>query len=117
MNSRPQLDLFINFNILTTMAYASPSPQIVWDRPGLFQGVTIRRLIEGEWYAWKIPYNGLVSQARTADLLGVSVTAVNDWVHARKVRHIKIAGQPSAIPLAEVKRIKKLLTPRGRLGT
>jgi hypothetical protein len=98
------------------MPYAPAPPEIVWDRPGIFQGVTIRRFIEGEWYAWKVPYNGLVSQAMAADLLGVSVTAVNNWVNAGKVRHIKIAGQPSAIPLAEVKRIKKLLTPRGRLG-
>jgi len=98
------------------MAYASPPPEIVWDRPGLFQGVTIRRHIEGERYAWKIPHNGLVSQAMAADLLGVSVTAVNNWINARKMRHIKIAGQPSAVPLSEVKRIKKLVTPRGRLG-
>lgn len=98
------------------MAYAPAPPQIVWDRPGLFQGVTIRRVIEGERYAWKIPYNGLVSQAMAADLLGVSVTAVNNWINARKMRHIKIAGQPSAVPLSEIKRIKKLLTPRGRLG-
>jgi len=99
------------------MAYASPPPEIVWDRPGLFQGVTIRRLIEGEWYAWKIPHNGLVSQAMAADLLGVSVTAVNNWINSKKMRHIKIAGQPSAVPLSEIKRIKKLLTPRGRLAT
>jgi len=98
------------------MAYSPPPPEIVWDRPGIFQGVTIRRFIEGERYAWKIPYNGLVSQAMAADLLGVSVTAVNNWVNAGKLRHIKIPGQPSAIPLAEVKRIKKLMTARGRLG-
>jgi hypothetical protein len=98
------------------MAYASSPPEIVWDRPGIFQGVTIRRFIEGKRYAWKIPYNGLVSQAMAADLLGVSVTAVNNWVNAGKLRHIKIAGQPSAVPLREVKRIKKLLTPGGRLG-
>jgi hypothetical protein len=98
------------------MAYAPPPPDIVWDRPGIFQGVSIRRLLDGEWYAWKIPHNGLVSQAMTADLLGVSVTAVNNWINAGKMKHIKIAGQPSAVPLAEVKRIKKALTPRGRLG-
>jgi hypothetical protein len=98
------------------MAYASPPPEITWDRPGILQGVTIRRLIEGKWYAWKIPHNGLVSQAMAADLLGVSTTAVNNWINARKMRDLKIAGQPSAVPLSEVKRIKKLLTPRGRLG-
>ena len=43
-----------------------------WDRPGLFQGVTIRRLIEGEWYAWKIPHNGLVSQAMAADAMALA---------------------------------------------
>ena len=99
------------------MAYAPPPPEIVWDRPGLFQGVTIRRMLDGQWYAWRIPHNGLVSQAMTADLLGVSVTAANNWIRAGKMRHIKIAGQPSAVPLSEVKRIKKLLTPRGRLAT
>ncbi len=98
------------------MAYTPPPPQITWDRPGIFQGVTIRRFIEGQWYGWKIPHNGLVSQAMAADLLGVSVTAVNNWINAGKMKHIKIAGQPSAVPLAEVKRIKKVLTPRGRLG-
>src|SRR2546426_3055859 len=96
------------------MAYAPSSPEIAWDRPGLFQGVTIRRLIEDQWYAWKIPYNGLVSQAMAADLLGVSVMAVNNWVNTGKMRHIKVAGQPSAIPLAEVKRIRKLRAPRGQ---
>jgi len=99
------------------MAYPSPPPEIVWDRPGLFQGVTIRRLIDGEGYAWKIPYNGLVSQAMAADLLDVSVTAVNNWVRRGKLKHIKIVGQPSVVPLSEIKRIKKLLTTRGRLAT
>ncbi len=98
------------------MAYAPPPPQIAWDRPGFYQGVTIRKLIEGQWYAWKIPHNGLVSQAMAADLIGVSVTAINNWVNGGKMRHLKVAGQPSAISLSEVKRIKKLLTPHGRLG-
>src|SRR5689334_16357530 len=97
------------------MAYAPAPPQIEWDRPGIFQGVTLRRSIDGEWYAWRIPYNGLVSQAMVADLLGVSVTAVNNWINAGKMKHIKISGQPSAVPLSEVKRIKNLLTPLGRL--
>src|SRR5258705_13974429 len=98
------------------MAYPVPPPEIVWDRPGFYQGVTVRKFIQGEWYAWKVPHNGLVVQAMAADLLGVSVTAVNNWVNAGKMRHIKIAGQASAIPLSEVKRIRKLLTPQGRLG-
>ena len=95
------------------MAYAPSPPEIAWDRPGLFQGVTIRRVIEGERYAWKIPYNGLVSQAMAADLLGVSVTAVNNWINARKMRHIKIAGQPSAVPLSEVDRPPKAVLGEG----
>ena len=99
------------------MAYVPLPPEIAWDRPGIFQGVTIRRVLDGQQYAWKIPHNGLVSQAMAADLLGVSVTALNNWVRAGKMTHIKIAGQPSAVPLSEIKRIKKLMTPRGRLGT
>jgi hypothetical protein len=91
------------------MAYADPKPDIKWDPPGLFQGVTIRRQIQGEWFAWKIPYNGLVSQSMAADLLNVSVMSVNNWVRARKLRHIKVAGQPSAIRLGEIKKVRKAL--------
>ena len=86
------------------MAYPDPRPDIKWDPPGLFQGVTVRRQIQGEWFAWKIPYNGLVSQAMAADLLSVSVMSVNNWVRARKLRHVKVAGMPSAIPLSEIKK-------------
>jgi hypothetical protein len=36
-------------------------------------------------------------------------------VRAKKLRHIKVAGQPSAIPLSEVKRVRKILTEGRRL--
>ena len=97
------------------MAYPNPKPDIKWDPPGLFQGVTIRREIQGEWFAWKIPYNGLVSQSMAADLLGVSTMSVNNWVRGGRVRHIKVAGQPSAIPLSEIKRVRKALAEERRL--
>ncbi|MBP6669192.1 MAG: hypothetical protein KA180_07070 [Gemmatimonadales bacterium] len=97
------------------MAYADPQPRITWDRPGLFQGVTIEREIGGTIYAERIPHNGLVSQALAALLLDVSLMSVNNWVRARKIRHIKVAGQPSAIPLSEVKRVRKILAKERRL--
>jgi hypothetical protein len=97
------------------MAYPDPRPDIKWDPPGLLQGVTIRRQLQGEWFAWKIPHNGLVSQSMAADLLGVSVMSVNNWVRARKLRHIKVAGQPSAIPLSEVKRVRQIIAKERRL--
>jgi hypothetical protein len=97
------------------MAYADPEPRITWDRPGLFQGVTIEREIGGTVYAERIPHNGLVSQALAALLLDVSLMSVNNWVRARKIRHIKVAGQPSAIPLSEVKRVRQTLAKERRL--
>lgn len=97
------------------MAYADPQPEILWDTPGLFQGVTIHRVIEGQKYAWRIPYNGLVSQRMAADLLGVTVMSVNNWVRARKINDVKITGQPSAITLSEVKRIRAVLAKEKRL--
>jgi hypothetical protein len=97
------------------MAYADPEPRIVWDRPGLFQGVTIEREIGGTTYAERIPHNGLVSQALAARLLGVSLMSVNNWVRSKRLRHIKIAGQPSAIPLSEIKRVRQILTKERRL--
>lgn len=98
------------------MAYPDPAPVIEWDQPGLFQGVTVKRRIEGEWYAWRVPYNGLASQAMTADILGVSVMTVNNWVRGNKIKHVKVDGVPSAIPLSEVKRVRKILEAQGRLG-
>ncbi len=50
-----------------------------------------------------------------ADLLGVSRMTVNTWVRAGKLRHLKIRGQPSAIALSEVKRVKRLLQKQRRL--
>jgi excisionase family DNA binding protein len=96
------------------MAYPYPT-RTKWDGSGPFQGVTIEREIDGEWYAWRVPHNGLVSQALAAELLGVSLMAVNNWVRGKKIRHIKVAGQPSAIPLSEVKRVRKILAEQERL--
>ena len=100
------------------MAYAQPpKPVVEWDKgPSLFQGVTIKRQLEdGNWYAWRIPYNGVVSQAMAADILGVSVMTINNWVNAGDLKHIKARGQPSVIPLAEIKKVRKVLLEYGRL--
>jgi hypothetical protein len=96
------------------MAYAQPA-RIKWDRPGQFLGVTIERSLEGEQYNERIPYNGLVSQALAAELLGVSLMSVNNWARSKKIRHIKVAGQPSVIPLGEVKRIRAILSREKQL--
>ncbi len=96
------------------MAYAREA-RITWDRPGLFQGVTIEREIDGQVYAERIPHNGLVSQALAALLLGVSLMTINNWVRDKKLRHIKVTGQPSAIPLSEVKRVRQILATERRL--
>lgn len=90
------------------MSYPSPDPKITWDRPGATQGVTIERWLNGQWYAERIPHNGLVTQALAAQLLGVSLMSINNWARAGKLKHIKVAGQPSVIPFAEVKRIKAI---------
>lgn len=95
--------------------YTSPEPKIVWDRSGLTQGVTIERWLDGQWYAERIPHNGLVTQALAAELLGVSLMSVNNWVRAGKLKHIKVTGQPSVIPFAEVKRVKAVLDKERRL--
>ena len=98
------------------MSYCQPpEAEIVWGPRGPFQGVTIQREIDGELYEWRIPWNGLVPQAQAADLLGVSTMAINNWVRSRKMQHIKLQGEPSVIPLREVKRIKKLLAGGNRL--
>lgn len=97
------------------MSYAPVHPEIVWDRPGPFQGVTLNREIGGAVYAERIPHNGLVSQALAARLLGVSLMAVNGWARNGKIRHIKVTGQPSAIPLSEVKRVRAILAKERRL--
>jgi excisionase family DNA binding protein len=81
----------------------------------MFQGIKIERYLEGQWYAERIPYNGLVSQALAAELLGVSLMSINNWVRDKKIRHIKVAGQPSAIPLSEVKRIRTILAKEKQL--
>ena len=97
------------------MSYASPEPKVTWDRPGLMQGVTIERWLNGQWYAERIPHNGLVTQSLAAQLLGVSLMSINNWARAGKLRHIKVAGQPSVIPFAEIKRVKGILEKEKRL--
>jgi hypothetical protein len=97
------------------MAYAPPPTRIKGDGSGPLHGVTIERQLDGAWYAWRIPHNGLVSQAIAAELLDKSLMSVNNWVNAGKLRHIKIPGQPSAIPLSEIKRVRKILAEERRL--
>ena len=97
------------------MAYSRPAVEVKWDPRGPSQGVTIKREIDGEWYAWRVPYNGAVPQAMAADILGVSLMAVNNWVRSSAIRHIKPKGQPSLIPLSEVKKVRKVLLEYGRL--
>lgn len=97
------------------MAYAPTPPRIKWDGTGPLHGVTIERELNGAWYAWRIPHNGLVSQAIAAELLGVSLMSVNNWVRARKIQQVKVPGQPSAIPLIEIKRVRKILAEERRL--
>jgi len=41
--------------------------------------------------------------------------SVNNWVRAGKLKHLKIPGQPSAIPFAEIKRVKRTLQKQSRL--
>jgi len=97
------------------MAYPRPRIQVKWDRPGQLQGVTVLREIDGELYAWRIPHNGVVPQAMAADILEVSLMAVNNWVRAGTIKHIKPKGEPSLIPLSEIKKVKKVLDQYGRL--
>lgn len=89
--------------------------EIQWDPPGFLGGVTIRRRIGGKWYEWRVPTNGVVNQAMAADLLGVTRMSVNNWVRAGKLKHLKIPGHPSAIPLTEVRHVKRLLQKQRRL--
>ena len=63
----------------------------------------------------RVALAALVSQALAAELLGVSLMSVNNWVRDKKIRHIKVAGQPSAIPLSEVKRIRAVLAKEKQL--
>lgn len=97
------------------MSYPSPEFKILWDPPGWNQGVTIERVLNGTRYAERIPHNGLVSQSLAAQLLGVSLMSINNWARAKKLKHIKVAGQPSVIPFSEVKRIKKIREEQARL--
>jgi len=91
-----------------------PDPEIVWDEPSREQGVTIYRTLQGGRHAWRVPFNGVVTQAMAADLLGVSVMSINNWVRAVKLHELKTGGPPSLIPLHEIKRVKMILESRGR---
>lgn len=91
-------------------------PSVKWDSGVLRQGVSIARQLEdGKKYVWRIPHNGVVTQAMAADILGVSLMAVNNWVNSGLLLHIKPKGQPSVIPLREIKRVRKILMEHGRL--
>lgn len=102
------------------MAYAEAEDrrEIEWSPPGLPGGVVIRRRIGGQWYEWRVPYNGLVNHAMTADLLNVTTMTISNWTRGRggTLRSIKLPGHPSAIPLSEVKRVRKILLKQRRLG-
>jgi hypothetical protein len=92
--------------------------EVEWNPPGLFGGVVIRRRIASKWYEWRVPHNGLVSQAMAADLLNVTKMTISNWTKGRggAIKQVKIPGQPSAIPLSEVKRVRAILLKQRRLG-
>lgn len=77
--------------------------------------MTITHEIDGQPHTWKIPWNGVVTQAMAVDILGVSLMSVNNWVRSGQLRCIKPPGQPSVIPLSEIKRVHKVLLEYGRL--
>lgn len=97
------------------MSYPRARPKIDWDAPGPWQGVTITHSIDGRIHKWAIPHNGVVTQAMAADILGASLMAVNNWVRSGVLPAIKPPGQPSVIPLAEIKKVRKVLLEYGRL--
>jgi hypothetical protein len=99
------------------MAYSGdPKPRVQWDGPGLSAGVNIERSIDGKWYAWRIPFNGAVTQAEAALILGVSLMSVNNWVRTGKINELKNRG-PSLIPMFEINRVRAILEEEGRLGS
>ena len=95
--------------------YTRLRPKIAWDGAGHFHGVSITHVIDGRPYTWKIPHNGVVTQAMAADILSVSLMSVNNWVRLKTIASIKPPGQPSVIPLSEIKRVKKVRDQYGRL--
>jgi len=99
------------------MAYVQSDLEVRWDHnpPRPESGVTVLRRIEDQWWEWRVPPNGIVPQAMAADILGVSLMSVNNWVRQGMMAQVKWPGHPSEIPLEEVKRIKSLLSPGGRL--
>lgn len=97
------------------MAYYQP-PRITWDPPGPWQGVTIERQLDDlNWYAWRVPYNGVVNRTMAADLLGVSLMTISNWANAGVFREIKQKGGPALTTLYEIKRLRKMLQKHGRL--
>jgi hypothetical protein len=40
---------------------------------------------------------------------------INNWVNSRALKDIKARGQPSLIPLREIKRVRAVLAEHGRL--
>ena len=96
------------------MYHQRPKPEIVWDG-GLLEGVTIIHEIDGQRYEWTIPWNGAATQAMAADILGVSLMAVNNWARSGAIKSFKPPGQPSMIPLSDIKRVRTILEEYGRL--
>ncbi len=41
--------------------------------------------------------------------------AINNWVNAKKVGHVKLGPRKSAIPLSEIKRVRAILAKEKRL--
>lgn len=97
------------------MAYPRTLPKIAWGRPGRFQGVTVTYEIDGRLHSWRINSDGVVTQAMAADLLEVSLMAVNNWVRSGVLPAIKPPGHPSVIRLADIKKVRKVLREHGRL--
>jgi hypothetical protein len=97
------------------MSYYQP-PIVQWDPGGPLQGVSITRQLEdGKKYVWRIPHNGVVTQAMAADILEVSLMTVNNWVNTGLLLQIKQKAVASVIPLREIKRVRKILQRHGRL--
>jgi len=97
------------------MSYPHPRPEIQWDRPGPWQGVSITHEIKGQRHTWKIPWDGVVTQAMAADILNVSLMSVNNWVRSGALSAIKPPGQPSVIPLRDIKSVRDVLHKYRRL--
>jgi len=62
---------------------------------------------------WRIA-TGLIFDALSGRL-GVSLMAINNWVNAKKIGHVKLGFRKSAIPLSEIKRVRAILAKEKRL--